>query len=71
MEKLGLLSMEWKRLTWNMIEIYKMMGNIEIGQNAESLSEVNNTRGHRFSVRGKTLSEYLKQIFSTQKVQSS
>lgn len=70
MEKLGLLSMEWKRLTGNMLEIYKMMGNIDRVE-CRKLSEVNNTRGHRFSVRGKTFSEYLKQIFSTQKVQRS
>ena len=67
-ERLGLLSLECRRLRGDLIEVYKIIRGID-QLDSQYLGE-SKTRGHRFKVRGERYKSVQRSNFFTQRVVS-
>ena len=70
LDKLGLFSLERRRLREDLIEIYKIMRDIDRvdSQNLFPRVEISNTRGHALKVRGGKFKGNVRGKFFTQRV---
>ena len=70
LEKLGLFSLERRRLRGNLIEVYKIMRGMDRVDSQKLFPRVEEsiTRGHRFKVRGTKFKADVRGKFFTQRV---
>ena len=70
LEKLGLFSLEQRRLRGNLIEVYKIMRGMDRVESQKLFPRVKEsiTRGHRFKVRGARFKGDVRDRFFTQRV---